>query len=181
MNATTRTMITGSEGNEDYMVIARSNGYVLGIKALLKIGPDFSQYGFRMRMQKADLKPGENIESLPQAEKDKMVKTFAKIPWGKRSLVRFSTVLTVGSSYGYDFRQQLLEEASDKMGEMIGEVGEHIDPVKFLDKEDAVTFLNEKFAEIVKKIEEMVTNKQAHEGDAEIVQFGGQDEGQDIE
>ena len=48
-----RNMIVGSEGHEDYLVIARQNGYVLGLKPLLMISSDEAQFGFRLRMQKA--------------------------------------------------------------------------------------------------------------------------------
>jgi len=81
-----RTMIAGSEGNEDYLVIARQNGYVLGIKPLLMIGPDQAQYGFRLRMQKAQT--AEDISKVPEAEAQSMLETFPEVPWSKRSPTR---------------------------------------------------------------------------------------------
>ncbi len=171
-----RTMIKGSEGNEDYLVIARQNGYVLGIKPLLMIGTDQAQYGFRLRMQKAQT--AEDISKVPEAEAQSMLETFPEVPWGKRSPTRFSTMLMKESSYGWNFREQIMKDALTNTSGMLDDVIEKVAPIKLFDAKDALKFLNDGYKGIVTMIEESMeqNNKSSGKGTADIVAFPNADE-----
>lgn len=174
-SATKRVLISGSEGNPDYLVIARQNGYVLGIKPLLMIAADVSQYGFRLRMQKADTSD-EKVHKLESAEKDDMLKTFSDIPWSKRDTSRFSTMLMRQASYGWEFRVKMLEEAKENLIELLGEVVEKIKPLELLNQDDAMSFLCEGMDEVIAMIENSQKKKEDEPAGAEVLAFPGMDE-----
>jgi len=177
-----RTMIVGSEGNEDYLVIARQNGYILGIKPLLMIGPDQATYGFRLRMQKAQT--AEDISKVPEAETQSMLETFPEVPWSKRSSTRFSTMLMRESSFGWEFRESVIKEALSNTSEMVSDVVEKIAPIKLFDEKDALKFLHDGYKGIVTLIEESIdqhNSKSSGNGKetADIVAFPGANEDDD--
>ena len=166
--------IVGSEGNPDYLVIARQNGFILGVKPLVMFGSDASQYGFRLRMQKADKQ--EKVSDLPAAEKEMMLKTFSEIPWSKRSATRFSTMLLRQESLGWDFHTKVMEKAKVDLKEMLAEVTEKIAPIKLLNEADALEFLIEGYEAIVDMVKKQGGGKEMGEGEmAEILPFPGED------
>lgn len=178
-----RVMITGSEGNPDYLVIARQNGFILGVRPLLQFGPDASQYGFRLRMQKADQKG--NIIELPEAEKEIMLKTFPDIPWSKRSMTRFSTMLMRQETLGWDFHEKVAVKAKTDLVEMLEEVAKKIVPVKLLNQSDAVDFVTEGYDAIIGALKEESGGPSGEPMDEEgdinnVVDFPGGDEPADI-
>lgn len=174
-----RTMIVGSEGHEDYLVIARQNGYVLGLKPLLMISSDQAEFGFRLRMQKAQTM--EDISKVPEAEAQSMLNTFPEIPWSKRSPTRFSTMLLRPSSYGWDFRTEIIKDAKKSLVEMVKDVKSKIEPIKLIDEKDTMKFLTEGFTGIIKLIEDSIEKNDKpsskDQGTADIVAFPGTGEG----
>jgi hypothetical protein len=174
-----RTMIVGSEGHEDYLVIARQNGYVLGIKPLLMISSDEAQFGFRLRMQKAQTT--EDISKVPEAETQSMLQTFPEIPWSKRNATRFSTMLLRPSSFGWDFRKEIIKDAKKSLAEMVKDVKAKIEPIKLFDEKDVMKFLTDGFTGIIELIETSIEKNDnkpdKKNGTAEIVAFPGTGEG----
>lgn len=138
-----RLMIIGTEGNPDYLVCARKNGYVLGIKPLLQCSMDRTVWGFRLRLQKADT--GQDIANK-QADMDGMTKVFAAIPWQKRSSKRFSTVVMQEIAWGVEFTSNIMDEIKGALPEMIGEVADKFAADEsFIDPEDMQDFLMEAY------------------------------------
>lgn len=146
-----RDMIIGTEGNKDYLVIAEQDGFILGLKPLLLIGGDASQYGFRLRMQQAETgKP--DIENK-QATLDSMQKAFSQIPWSKRSSTRFSTVLLSDCAYGVEFIDKISDEALGGFGVLISEIEGHLDEgIELLDLLDTVTFVKERYTSMLAEV-----------------------------
>ena len=171
-----RQLFAGSEGNPDYLVIARQNGYVLGIKPLLMISGDISQYGFRLRMQKSS-GGDDKVHKLESAEKDAMLKAFPEIPWSKRSTERFSTMLMRQAAFGWEFRVKMLEEVKEKLVELLDEVIAKIKPIVLLNEADAMNFLTEGMDAVIELIEN--NQKKEEESDepsgAEVLVFPGMD------
>lgn len=175
-----RVLFAGSEGNPDYLVIARQNGYVLGIKPLLQISKDISQYGFRLRMQKS-ASVDDKVHELPAAEKESMLKTFPEIPWSKRSSERFSTMLMRQTAFGWEFRQKMLEEVKTNLVELLDEVIGKIKPITLLNEKDAMNFLTEGMEAVIELIENSQKKDEDSNG-ANILAFPGanKDEPTDI-
>lgn len=170
-----RVLFSGSEGNPDYLVIARQNGYVLGIKPLLMIAADISQYGFRLRMQKSS-NVDDKVHKLEAAEKEAMLETFPEIPWSKRNTERFSTMLMRQAAYGWEFRDKMLTEVKENLVELLAEVIAKIKPITLLNETDAMDFLNEGMQAVIELIEN--SQKEAKENNddpagAEVLAFPG--------
>lgn len=140
-----RLMIIGTEGNPDYLVCARKNGYVLGIKPLLQCGVDQTAFGFRLRLQKAET--GQDITNK-HADVEGMTKVFAGIPWQKRSSKRFSTVVLTELAWGVEFQSQILDEVQGTVDQLLTEVSDKFeDDEQFLDYDDMREFLMDRYAE----------------------------------
>jgi hypothetical protein len=143
-------MIVGTEGGKDYLVIAEHNGFVLGLKPLLLISMDNSQYGFRLRMQRAETdKP--DIENK-QATLAKMDETFSEVPWSKRSSTRFSTVILADCSYGVEFLDKVESETLAGFGKLVDSIVERIAPVEVNDPVDMVNFITERYTTMIEEI-----------------------------
>ena len=144
-----RLMITGTEGQPDYLVVARRNGYVLGIKPLLQCSMDQSVFGFRLRLQKAAT--GQDIANK-QLDAEGMTKVFTQIPWHKRSSKRFSTVITSTLSWGVEFTPKILEVITQELGGMLDEVGKCFeDGEEWIDPTDMHAFLIHSYGELAEK------------------------------
>ena len=167
-----RDMIVGTEGGKDYLVIAKQDGFVLGLKPLMMIGMDQSSYGFRLRMQQDSDKPDiENKNALLE----QMQSVFSDIPWAKRSSTRFSTVLMSGSAYGVEFLDKIQEEALAGFGELIDTLVEHIAPAEVIDPVDLVSFVTERYTSMIDEVRKAyadATQKQkTQEGVADVLSF----------
>lgn len=159
-----RDMIIGTEGGKDYLVIAEDNGFVLGLKPLILIGPDASQYGFRLRMQQGTTdKP--DIENK-QAVLEGMQETFNGVPWSKRSSTRFSTVLLSDCAYGVELLDKVKEEALGGFGMLLSTVEGAIDPVDLLDLTDTVNFITEKYTSMIAEVSEAYAQYQSKDNKA---------------
>lgn len=177
---TDRLMITGTEGNEDYLVCARKDGYVLGIKALYVPGEDNGQFALRLRLVKA--KGTEDISNT-SADVEGMSKVFAGIPWQKRNDVRFSTVLLKPVSWGIMYPEKFFEAIGAELPGLLDSIDERFeDDEHFMDREDCEAYLLERFEEMTvegaktwaeyKAGEEKATN----EGGGDLLQFPGSDD-----
>lgn len=177
-----RDMIVGTEGGKDYLVIAESNGFVLGLKPLLLVGMDNAQYGFRLRMQQAEgSKP--DIENKT-ATLGLMNETFAEVPWSKRSSTRFSTVILADSAYGVEFLDKIELDALEGFGALITSIIERIAPVEVNDYSDMINFIVERYTamigEIRKAWEEHNSKPKKKESDvADVLSFPSK--GDDVE
>jgi hypothetical protein len=141
----TRLMITGTEGHEDYMVCARRNGYVLGIKPLIAMQHDYSMFGVRLRLQRSA--PKTDISNTKESIEG-MTKVFAQIPWEKRNEERFSTVLHQQIPWGIAFTQPYIEEAKKLAKTFLASISEKFaEGESFIDEADTLSFLIEQIDE----------------------------------
>ena len=145
-----RVMIIGSEGNPDYLVMAKDQGFILGIKPLLMISMDATQYGFRLRMQKDD-EAKTDIEN-ESADLDTMQAVFTEVPWSKRSSTRFSTVLLNDISYGVEFTDKIKDLVKQGYTELFSEIVAKIEPVDVIEQTDVIKFLWERFEIMVDEV-----------------------------
>jgi hypothetical protein len=148
-NTTERKMITGTEGNPDYLVIAKQDGFELGLKPLVLIGIDQSQYGFRLRLVKGEHADIENEKQNLET----MQHVFAEIPWSKRSGTRFSTVLLNECAYGIEFLNKVREQAKQGAQTLVAAVIEKVEPVELFDTLDTMAFVEETYDSILDEIE----------------------------
>ena len=147
-----RVMIAGTEGNADYLVIAKQKGFILGIKPLLMVQMDQTQFGFRLRLQKAD-DAKTDIENK-QGNLELMQQVFADIPWSKRSGKRFSTVLVNEIGYGVEFLDKVREGALEGFPKMVDEIKAKIAPVEIEDEDDVAKFTIERYLQVLAEIDE---------------------------
>lgn len=173
-----REMIVGTEGGKDYLVIAEQDGFVLGLKPLLLIGPDTSQYGFRLRMQQGfDEKPDiENKNALLEG----MQSVFKDVPWAKRSSTRFSTVLLTECAYGVELLDEVKKDALGNFGKLIDTIVESIAPIAINDPVDLVNFVTERYTTMIDEVDkayaEYTSKKQKTEGVADVLAFPSSDD-----
>lgn len=183
MTKANRVMIRGTEGNEDYLVCARKGGYILGIKPLLSMNDSATEFGFRLRLMKA-----QGVEDIKntKADTEGMLEVFKDIPWMKRSEERFSTVLLDAVAFGPMFLDKILGEIPTKMTELLDSLASKFaDDEKFMNRKDVEAFLLESYTEIATKWAEKYAEYKAgqsaatpNNGDgADVIAFpGGQDE-----
>lgn len=138
MNDTShRVMINGTEGNPDYLVVARSKGYVLGFKPLIHMNKDGGAFGCRLRMQAA---PSDIPPAHTEAQLKHMLEVFPDIPWQKRSGTRFSTVLSRRIPWGIEFAEKALQTVQAGIAEMFDDIDKAMGEVTYLNREDAEAF-----------------------------------------
>ena len=145
-SAAKRIMFEGTEGNKDYLVIARSNGYILGIKPLVVISMDGGQYGFRLRMQKAST---DQDISNTAADAEGMTEVFTDIPWSKRSTTRFSTVILTEVPWGIEYADKFRTTVLEGFGALLEAVQEKLGEVSLVNPDDAKDFLTEGYNALV--------------------------------
>ena len=145
-----RVMIEGTEGNPDYLVMAKDQGYILGIKPLLLIGADATQFGFRLRMQK-DAEAKTDIENTA-ADLDTMQAVFAEVPWSKRSSARFSTVLLNDITYGVEFLDKIKDGVTNGFTELFSEIKSKIEPVQVEHQKDVLAWLQERYDTMIEEV-----------------------------
>lgn len=138
----TRVMLKGTEGNEDYLIIARDSGFVLGFKALLAIGQDNGKWGCRLRMVAA---PSDIPIAKTKANLKKMIDVFTGVDWHKRSEERFSTMMIKPLEWGISFPEKVQEAVEGGITELFDEIATQLGDVKFLNRKDAESFATEAF------------------------------------
>ena len=180
-----RVMIVGTEGNPDYLVMAKDQGFILGIKPLLLISMDQTQFGFRLRMQK-DEDAKTDIENT-SGDLAIMQSVFSDVPWSKRSSTRFSTVLLNDISYGVEFLDKIKGEVNEGFVKLFGEIVEKIAPVIVEDESDVIKFLTERYETIIEDVRQAYA--QHKDGDntpsknddvADVIAFPQKDDTDDI-
>lgn len=177
---TQRQMITGTEGNEDYMVCARKGGYILGIKPLLAAGGSNVEFGFRLRLQKAE--GDEDIQNT-KADSEGMLEVFTDIPWMKRSETRFSTVLMQSIAYGIGFLDKVHEQIKETLPGLLDGLAEKFtEDEKFMNRPDVEAFLMESYIKATEEISAYIKQQEAGAGahgtteGGDVVQFPGGDD-----
>lgn len=173
-----RVMIKGTEGKEDYLVCARKGGYILGIKPLMSMNDSQTEFGFRLRLQKAQ--SSEDIKNT-KADSEGLLEVFSEIPWMKRSGLRFSTVLMTSIAYGPSFIDEMTADLKVKLPELLDSLADKFaKDEKFMNRKDVEAFLMEQYDKVAAECVEAwkafkASGKQAATGASD-----GDDDGADI-
>ncbi len=178
----TRVMLKGTEGNDDYLIIARDSGFVLGFKPLLGLGPDNGKWGCRLRMVPA---PSDIPIAKTPANLEKMTDVFTGIPWQKRSEERFSTMFLKSMEWGISFPKKIIATVEKGLPELFDEIEEKLGEIKFLNRKDAELFAIEAFKSQLKEVHDSYLKwKGEHDekgtASADVIDFPPIDEGQDV-
>lgn len=140
-------LIRGTEGNFDYALIDKRDGFALGIKPLIQISEDTTSFAFRVRAVPF-IEETDNVTAPVFGDDDaivqKMVATYSGLSFSKIDPSRASTMGTLGVQIGKYQAEKLLAwvKAEDIANKILNAVSEAAGIEEVKNKEEVLSFLN---------------------------------------